>query len=141
MTILLLLVTVRSWPYTSVNKGRILPISINKLLTICFAVTMVGCATRPESISASYVSHEKYMGNDCTQLTDSMADARAQLTKFSALQDSKANVDAATVFLVLIPASKLSGDHAGDVAKYKGEVEAIETAQIKTKCKKVAANG
>ena len=141
MTILLLLVTVRGWPYTSVQKGKILPISIYKLLTICFAVTMVGCATRPESISASYVSHEKYMGNDCTQLTDNMAEARAQLAKFSALQDSKANVDAATVFLVLVPASKLSGDHAGDVAKYKGEVEAIETAQIKTKCKKVAVNG
>jgi len=35
---------------------------------------------------------------------------------------------------------KLSGDHAGDVAKYKGEVEAIETAQIKSSCKKVAMN-
>jgi hypothetical protein len=42
------------------------------------------------------------------------------------------------VFLVLIPASKLSGDSAADVAKYKGEVEAIETAQIKSSCKKLA---
>ncbi|MBC7917800.1 MAG: hypothetical protein H7Y28_08320 [Rhodoferax sp.] len=56
------------------------------------------------------------------------------------MQDTKANLDAATVFLVLIPASKLSGDHAGDVAKYKGEVEAVETAQIKNGCKKVASN-
>jgi len=68
-----------------------------------------------------------------------MADARAELVKFSSMQDSKANVDAATVFLVLIPFSKLSGDHAGDVAKYKGEVEAIETAQIKNGCKKLKA--
>jgi hypothetical protein len=75
------------------------------------------------------------MGNDCLQLSTNMADARAQLAKFSSMQDSKANVDAATVFFVLIPASKLSGDHAGDVAKYKGEVEAIETAQIKKSCK------
>ena len=94
-----------------------------------------GCATRPESISASFVSHEKFMDQTCPQLTDTMADARAKLTEFSKLQDSKANTDAATVFFVLIPASKLSGDHAGDVAKYKGEVEAIETAQIKLKCK------
>jgi hypothetical protein len=65
-----------------------------------------------------------------------MADARAKLAEFSKLQDTKANVDAATVFLVPIPASKLSGDHAGDVAKYKGEVEAIETAQVKTKLQK-----
>lgn len=108
-----------------------------KLLSFGLAVAVVGCATRPESISASFVSHEKYMGQTCPQLTDSMLDARAKLTDFSKMQDSKANVDAATVFLVLIPASKLSGDHAGDVAKYKGEVEAIETAQIKTGCKKL----
>jgi hypothetical protein len=114
--------------------------SIFKLLALGLTVAVVGCATRPESISASFISHEKYMGQTCAQLTDSMADARAKLAEFSKLQDSKANVDAATVFFVLIPASKLSGDHAGDVAKYKGEVEAVETAQIKTTCKKGTAS-
>ncbi len=93
------------------------------------------CASRPESISASYVSHEKYTGNDCAKLTTLMSDARAELTKFSEMQNSKANVDAASVFFVLIPASKLTGDSAADVAKWKGEVEAIDTAQIKNKCK------
>lgn len=93
------------------------------------------CATRPESISASYISHEKYIDNDCPQLSTKMSDARAELAKFSSMQDTKANLDAATVFFVLIPASKLTGDSAGDVAKWKGEVEAISTAQIKNKCK------
>ena len=97
-----------------------------------------GCATRPESISASYVSHEKYMGQSCVELMSSMSDARANLDKFSSMQNSKANVDAATVFFVLIPASKLTGDSAGDVAKYKGEVEAIDTAQVKRGCKKTS---
>lgn len=106
------------------------------LIIAIFGLFIAGCATRPESISASYVSHEKYMGQDCTQLSLNMSDARSQLAKFSSMQDSKANVDAATVFFVLIPASKLSGDHAGDVAKYKGEVEAIETALMKSGCKK-----
>jgi hypothetical protein len=107
-----------------------------KIAALCISVaTLAGCATRPESISASYISHEKYMGNDCTQLATKMTDARSELAKFSGLQNTKANVDAATVFFVLIPASKLTGDSAGDVAKWKGEVEAIDTAQIKTKCK------
>jgi len=108
-----------------------------KKLAIATAIVAVvtGCATRPESISASYISHEKYMGKDCTNLTLDMVNARSELAKFSTMQDSKANVDAATVFFVLVPVSKLSGDHAADVAKYKGEVEAIETALIKTKCK------
>jgi hypothetical protein len=95
-----------------------------------------GCATRPESISASYVSHEKYSGRDCGQLAFDMSNARAELQKFSSMQDTKANVDAATVFFVLIPASKLSGDHAGDVAKWKGEVEAVDTASIKAGCRR-----
>ena len=106
------------------------------LAAVCLVAALAGCATRPESISASYVSHEKYGGQNCVELNTSMSDARAQLTKFSEMQNTKANVDAATVFIALVPISKLSGDHAGDVAKYKGEVEAIETAQVKAKCKK-----
>jgi hypothetical protein len=109
--------------------------SVIKIAATLAVFAMAGCATRPESISASYVSYEKYMGQECLQLITTMADARAQLAKFSSMQDSKANLDAATVFLVLVPTSKLSGDSAGDVAKYKGEVEAIETAQIKKSCK------
>jgi len=102
-------------------------------------IALSACATRPESISASYVSHEKYMGSDCVQLSTLLADARADLQKFSSMQDSKANMDAATVFLALVPASKLTGDHAADVAKFKGEVEAIDTAQIKKGCKALRA--
>lgn len=100
-------------------------------------VGLSACATRPESISASFVSHEKYSGLTCEQLTTQMVDARGNLQKFSDMQNSKANMDAATVFFVLIPASKLSGDSAGDVAKWKGEVEAIETAQIRAGCKRL----
>jgi len=51
------------------------------------------------------------------------------------MQNSKATGDAWGVFLLAIPFSQLSGDHAADVAKWKGEVEAIETAQVKKKCK------
>ena len=103
---------------------------------ICTIVLFVSsCASRPSSIPASYVSHEKYMDYSCTQLATKMGDARGELQKYSDMQNSKANMDAGTVFFVLIPASKLSGDHEGDVAKWKGEVEAINTAQEKLKCK------
>lgn len=107
------------------------------IIIVVSALLLNACATRPESIPASYVSHEKYMGADCAQLTTHMADARTNLAKFSSMQDTKANVDAATVFLALIPLSKMTGDSAGDVAKYKGEVEAIETAQIKQNCRQI----
>ena len=118
------------------TKGSSCVVSKKIALAAAIIAIISGCATRPESISASYISHEKCMGKDCTSLILDMSNARSELAKFSALQDSTANVDAATVFFVLIPASKLSGDHAGDVAKYKGEVEAIETALIKANCKR-----
>ncbi|MBQ5949969.1 hypothetical protein [Massilia sp. ST3] len=107
----------------------------NLFIAAVSVAVLSACASRPESIAASYVSHEKYSGIDCVQLSTYLSDARAGLQKVSAMQDSKANMDAATVFLALVPASKLTGDHAADVAKFKGEVEAIETAQIRKGCK------
>lgn len=112
--------------------------SLSKIgFLVASVIVVAGCANRPESIRASHVSHEKYVHLDCPSLTTKMADTRVDLDKFSKLQDSKANADAVGVFLVLIPVSKLSGDHEGDVARLKGEVEAIETAQIKNKCKSI----
>lgn len=104
-------------------------------LIIAATVLTTACANRPESIRASHVSHEKFTHLDCTQLSTKMTDTRAELEKYSKMQDSKANADAVGVFLLGIPFSKLSGDHEGDVARLKGEVEAIDTAQIKNKCK------
>lgn len=95
---------------------------------------LAACANRPETIKASYVAHEKYMDDECDQLTAKMADARQNLVKVSEQQNSKANGDAWGVFLLGIPVSKLSGDHEADVGKWKGEVEAIDTAQIRKKC-------
>lgn len=99
------------------------------------AVMAAGCANRPETISASFVSHERYIDLDCDQLIAKIGDTRTELDKVSKLQDSKANGDAWGVFLLGVPFSKLSGDHEADVARLKGEVQAIETAQIKNKCK------
>lgn len=107
----------------------------NIVIISTLAIVSSACASRPESIAASYVSHEKYIAGDCARLATQISDARAELSKVSEMQNSKANGDAFGVFLLGIPFSKLSGDHAGDVAKWKGEVEAIETAQIKNKCK------
>lgn len=106
-----------------------------KMLGVLVAAAAVsGCANRPSSIRASFVSHEKYATLDCTALQARMSSTREDLDKFSKLQDEKATGDAVGVFLVGVPFSKLSGDHEGEVARLKGEVEALDTAQIKAKC-------
>ena len=108
---------------------------MKKALVLVFALTLVACANRPETIRASFVSHEKFVHLDCPGLSTKMSDTRAELDKYSKMQDSKATGDAVGVFLLGVPFSKLSGDHEGDVARLKGEIEAVETAQIKNKCK------
>ena len=101
---------------------------------LVLSLFLAGCATRPDSISASHIAHEKFMNNTCSELAVLRADARTDLQTYSAKQNTKANWDFATVFFVLIPASQISGDHEADVAKFKGEIEAIETAQAVKDC-------
>ncbi len=109
--------------------------AINLVIFFLVVLGLNSCANRPESIRSSYISYERYIDNNCTTLATKMSDARAELAKFSEKQNSKATGDAWGVFLVLVPVSKLTGDYEADVAKSKGIVEAIETAQIKNKCK------
>ena len=104
------------------------------LTALSAAILTTGCANSPESIAASYTSHERYMELDCTQLASTMSNARAELAVYADKQDTAANMDAGGVFLILIPPSAFAGDSEADVAKWKGRVEAVETAQIKKKC-------
>ena len=101
---------------------------------LVLSLFLAGCATRPDSISASHIAHEKFMNNTCSELAVLRADARTDLQTYSAKQNTKANWDFATVFFVLIPASQISGDHEADVAMFKGTIEAIETAQAVQGC-------
>lgn len=105
------------------------------LTAVAVAVLASGCASRPSSISAAYVPFEKYTDHACQNLNALLYDARDKLRDASDQQDSKANMDALGVFLVGIPISKLSGDHEADVARWKGEVAAIEVAQQKRGCR------
>ncbi|MCW5220532.1 hypothetical protein D5041_12470 [Verminephrobacter aporrectodeae subsp. tuberculatae] len=66
-----------------------------------------------------------------------MVEKRANLETASRNQDAKVHADAWGVFLIGVPFSKLSGDHEGEIATLKGEVEAIKTAQMKMKCNSI----
>lgn len=103
--------------------------------TILITFAFGGCANRPESIHADFVSYERYTGLSCAALAGRLAETQTKLAEASRAQDNSATNDAFTVFLVGVPISKLAGDHEAEVARLKGENEAIETAQIKAKCR------
>ncbi len=108
---------------------------LNGFVILILVAGLSSCAKRPESIVASHVSFERYSDKNCIELNTIMSDTREQLNHVSELQNSKATGDAWGVFLVLVPVSQMTGDYEGQVAQLKGEVNAIETAQIKNKCK------
>ena len=70
------------------------------IATVSATVVLAGCATWPESISASTIAYEKYMDFSCDKLAVARSDARTDLVEVSNKQNTKANWDFATVFFV-----------------------------------------
>lgn len=120
---------------------------IRKLLTnFTVASTFVagsflaGCASNPDNISASYVSPIQYEGYSCQQLRAEASRLSARAAEVTGAQSSKASGDAVAmgVGLVLFWPSlffiKGDGTTAGEVARLKGEMDAVEQASIAKKC-------
>ena len=105
------------------------------LFMSAFAVaTISGCASRPDSIPASFVSESTYIDSSCSALHTQLTQANEELRVVSDKQNTAANVDAGSVFLALIPVSAFTGDHEAEVAEAKGKVNAIKGALAKNKC-------
>lgn len=101
---------------------------------------LAGCATRAEDISAAYVSPVLYQNLTCEQLALEATGVSSRALAASGAQNKKASTDTAamTVGLVLFwPALFLTqgdGAQAAEVARLKGEMEAIEKASIQKNC-------
>lgn len=108
------------------------------ILIAVFAVS--GCATRAENITASYVSPVQYETYTCLQLREEAARVSAKAAAASGAQDSKANNDAIATGVALVvfwPAAffvKGDGASAAEIASLKGQMDAIEEANIRKKC-------
>jgi hypothetical protein len=112
----------------------------NKSACLLGLVLLSGCATRAEDISASYVSPIAYNGLSCSQLAVEAQNVSAAAVSASGAQNKKAGGDAAlaTVGVVIFWPALLftSGDgaQAAEVARLKGEMNAIETASRQKGC-------
>jgi hypothetical protein len=113
---------------------------MKSLFIVCAALLLAGCATRAENISAAYVSPIQYQSYTCSQLQEEAARVSARAIVASGAQDQKASNDAVAtgVGVVLFwPALFfIKGDAASaqEVAQLKGDMEAIEQANIQKKC-------
>lgn len=105
----------------------------------------VGCASSSENISASYVSPLQYQSYTCEQLTEEMQRVGRKAREVAGVQDSEADKDAVAMGVGLVlfwPALffLIGDDRKEELARLKGEVEAIEQSAIKKDCKTLLAN-
>ena len=110
------------------------------ILATAAALTLAGCATSPDQITASSVSPTLYSGMTCAALNTEAMRVNDRLADLTERQARAANSDAVmtAVSLVLFwPAAFFigsSGDHASDIARLRGEAEAIATAARQRGC-------
>lgn len=96
---------------------------------------LAGCAQSPEAIQAAYVSPMTYSGWSCDQMASEMGRLSGALAFASTQQRNARTNDTVGVLLLGLPVSSLSGENiAPQIARYKGEQEAIRIAGIEKRC-------
>jgi hypothetical protein len=108
---------------------------IRPFLFACSALSLAACAKSPESIAPAYVSEVGYHGYTCQQLGEEGTRLSAALATASAQQEKARTNDTVGVILIGLPVSSLSGDNiAPEIARLKGEQEAVRKATMFKQC-------
>lgn len=117
-----------------------IPISALMFTTLVFGIT--ACATPPEEIQSSYVSHLEYKDHDCDQIATELRRANRRVGSLHASLKEKADKDETQMGVGLIlfwPTLFFleggDGPEAAEYARLRGEVEALEEAANLKKCK------
>lgn len=103
------------------------------------AVIVSGCAKNPDKISATYVSPIQYQNYTCEQIGEEYKRISVRVAEVSGMQEDARERDsvATGVGVVLFwPAVFFlaAGDHEDELARLKGEYEALERAAIEKEC-------
>jgi hypothetical protein len=99
------------------------------------AALLSSCAKSPESIAPSYVSNVGFRSWSCKDLGDETLRLSSALSTASMQQANARTNDTIGVLFIGMPVSSMSGDNiAPEVARLKGEIEAVHQASIEKKC-------
>ena len=103
------------------------------LISIAVVSTFAGCATKADNIEPAAISTAKYDGWSCRKMAKEKAFVDQALVRVSTSQDKAAETDAVMVFLIGVPTS--GGGTPGEVARLKGEQEAIRRRMVERNCR------
>ena len=114
-------------------------LGIGLFLTV--AVVVGGCASSAKNIAPAYISPIVYQNYDCTQLSEEAQRVTANAQRVAGIQDEKATNDAVATGVAVVlfwPAAFFvsggDGQTAAELAKLRGQKEAIEQVAIQKKC-------
>ncbi|MBZ0163493.1 MAG: hypothetical protein K8H74_12355 [Notoacmeibacter sp.] len=113
----------------------------SSLLSALMGISFLqGCASKPENISASYISPLTYQNYTCDQLAQEAGRVSTRAAEMAGVQEKKATNDAVAVGVGVVlfwPALFfVKGNRAteAEFSRLKGEMEAIEKAAIQKGC-------
>ncbi len=110
------------------------------VILLSTTITLAGCADQSNEISANYVSPMQYQNLSCTQLSQEAQRVSSRAAQAAGVQNKKASNDAVATGVALVlfwPAVFFIGgnkENAAELGRLKGELEAIEQANIQKNC-------
>ena len=107
---------------------------------LAITIFVAGCATPPNKIEAAYVSPIQYEDYSCDQIAQEAGRVSDRAAQALGIQKKKAQGDAVKVGVALVlfwPAALFvsgKGANEHEVARLKGEMDALEKVSIKKGC-------
>jgi low temperature requirement protein LtrA len=117
-----------------------LSLTTKTMTIIAASALLAGCATAPSDISAAYVSPVLYQNYTCQQLSMEAQSVSARAAQVAGVQENKRTNDAVATGVAIVlfwPAAflvKRDGPTAAELGQLKGQMMAIEQANIAKRC-------
>jgi hypothetical protein len=122
------------------SKSRALGRTVRRTVALLACLAQAACASRPDSIEASYVSPTTFANWSCDQLFDEKGRLSKEVEKVSGLQRENANADMAmmTVGIIILWPVLLglaaTKDRKTELGRLKGEYEAVDLSIKSKRC-------
>ena len=113
---------------------------LSSAMAAVVAIAVSGCASSSSDVRASYVSPLQYQSYTCQQISAEAARVSSRAAEVAGVQDTKRTNDQVATGVAIVvfwPAAFLvggDGQAAAELARLKGEYEALEKISIEKNC-------
>ncbi|HLH10366.1 MAG TPA: hypothetical protein VKV77_00640 [Methylovirgula sp.] len=110
------------------------------IAAVIIALSIASCAKDASQVSATYVSPITYENYTCPQLAEEAQRVQVRAAQAAGVQDQKATNDKVAMGVGLVifwPAlffTKGNDENTAELARLKGEMDAVEEASIQKRC-------